>query len=295
MAENTFTWLDTKEYPFKPQYFDTGKANMHYIEVGEGPTILFVHGTPSWSFDFRNVIKELSKSFRCIAIDHIGFGLSEKPKDYPYTLQSHFDNLSAFIRAKELQNIHLVLHDFGGPIGLNYALSKPQNILSICILNSWIGSSDGDPEFEKYKKILKSPLLPFLYLYFNFSAKFLLPQSFGKKKLESRLKKQYTKPFSSRSERYGTLGFAKSLLNGQQTFENQWQRRGLLAEKPFCFIWGMKDSFASPKYLKKFQEGFQNSKTIELPDAGHFPQEEEPQTVAGGIKEFIQSLQGPDN
>ena len=82
-------WLNTNEYPFKHHYFKVNDTTMHYVDEGEGEVLLFVHGTPSWSFEFRNVIKFLSKKYRCIAIDHIGFGLSEKPAKYDYTVQNH--------------------------------------------------------------------------------------------------------------------------------------------------------------------------------------------------------------
>ena len=86
-------WLDTFEYPFNPNYFSVNGQRLHYIDEGQGDTILFVHGTPSWSFDFRNIIKGLKDSYRCVAIDHIGFGLSEKPEHYDYSTKNHSKTL----------------------------------------------------------------------------------------------------------------------------------------------------------------------------------------------------------
>src|SRR5690606_11815870 len=105
-------WLDTSEYPFSPNFFEINGQKMHYIDVGQGEILLFVHGTPSWSFDFRKIIKNLSSHYRCIAIDHIGFGLSDKPKNYDYTTQNHSKNLEKFIFAQNLTNITLIVHDF---------------------------------------------------------------------------------------------------------------------------------------------------------------------------------------
>ena len=90
-------WLDTEEYPFESKYFNLYGTKLHYIDEGAGPVLLFVHGTPSWSFDFRNIIKVLSKKYRCVAIDHIGFGLSEKPKEYNYSTAGHSKNLEALV------------------------------------------------------------------------------------------------------------------------------------------------------------------------------------------------------
>jgi len=112
-------WLDTKEYPFSSNYLETQWGKIHYLDEGKGETILFVHGTPTWSFLYRNYIKELSKNYRCIALDHLGFGLSDKPKNFPGTPQLHSENLKALIDALQLKDITLVVHDFGGPIGLS--------------------------------------------------------------------------------------------------------------------------------------------------------------------------------
>mgnify|MGYP001146133277 CR=1 FL=1 len=283
------TWLLKSEYPFESNYFDHQGVKQHYIDVGKGETLVFVHGTPSWSFDFRNVIKVLALSYRCIAIDHIGFGLSAKPADFDYSPQAHAQRLEAFISHKKLTDLTLVLHDFGGPIGLAYALRHPANVKRIVILNSWIGSSKDDPEFIRFTRLLKSPLLPFLYLYLNFSPRFLLPASFGSKKLPAYLRSQFTKPFASVSQRYGTLAFAHALLNDQEWFEYLWSNRQLLGDVSCLFIWGLKDRFITEKYLDKFKNGFSNHKTFLLSHAGHFPQEEEPDKVAAVIFDFCKS------
>lgn len=280
-------WLDRGEYPFLSHFFDDEGTKQHYIDVGKGDTLLFVHGTPSWSFDFRNVIKCLSNSYRCVAIDHIGFGLSDKPTDYDYTVQHHARRLERFIAYMGLKSVTLVLHDFGGPIGLSYAIKFPENINRLVILNSWIGSSEADPEFIKLSKVLRSPLLPFLYLYLNFSPKFLLSQSFGKKKLSRNILSQFIKPFASKSQRYGLLSFAKSLLTDQQWFEALWNSRNSLQAKPFLLIWGMADKFITERYLYKFISGFENCEAVKLQNAGHFPQEEEPERVAHAIVSFM--------
>ena len=151
-------WLDTLEYPFTSNYFDYNEHKLHYIDEGQGETILFVHGTPSWSFDFRHIIKKLKTNFRCVAIDHIGFGLSDKPEYYDYSTQNHCKTLEQFVIEKQLDNITLVVHDFGGPIGLNFAIKNPEKINKTVILNSWLWSSKDDADFIKLSKILKSPL-----------------------------------------------------------------------------------------------------------------------------------------
>ncbi len=280
-------WLDKSEYPFNSNFYEINGQQLHYIDEGKGETLLFVHGTPSWSFDYRKIIISLKEKYRCVAIDHIGFGLSEKPKHYDYSTQNHSKTLEKFVMEKQLNKITLVVHDFGGPIGLNFAIQHPEKIKNLVILNSWLWSSENDPDYIKLKKILKSPLLPLLYRYLNFSPKFILPQSFGDNKLPKKLLKQYTKPFADKTQRNGALAFAKSLLNDQKWFEELWNKRHAISGKPTLFVWGMKDTVIKPHNLNKFQNGFTNSKTVQLETSGHFPQEEQPEKVINAIFDFL--------
>ncbi len=280
-------WLDKEAYPFKSHYFETDGYRQHYIDEGQGDILLFVHGTPSWSFDFRHIIKALSKHYRCIAIDHIGFGLSDKPRHYDYSTIRHSATLERFILEKQLADITLVVHDFGGPIGLNVAIRHPEKFKQLIILNSWLWSSKSDHDFIRLSKILKSPLLPFLYQYLNFSPRFILPRSFGDRKIDRQTLKQYTEPFANSSERNGALAFARSLLNDQDWFESLWNKRSSIANKPTLLIWGMKDPVIKPQYLEKFQSGFNNTSTCTMEGCGHFPQEEYPLKVTEAIRAFM--------
>ncbi len=280
-------WPDKSEYPFISNYLDINGHKLHYIDEGQGEIILFVHGTPSWSFDFRNIIKILKTDFRCVAIDHIGFGLSSKPEHYDYSTQNHSKTLEKFILETQLDNITLAVHDFGGPIGINFAIQHPEKIRNLIIFNSWLWSSKDDPGYKRLSRILKNPLLPFLYRYLNFSPRYLLPKSFGEYKLSNHLLKQYTLPFQNRTQRNGVLAFARSLLNDQNWFETLWNQRQPVSGKPALFIWGVKDPFIKPHYLDKFVSGFANTKVFRLETCGHFPQEEQPETVAQLIAGFM--------
>lgn len=281
-------WFNNKEYPFQSHYLDIDGQQMHYVDEGEGDILLFVHGTPSWSFEFRHIIKALSQTHRCIALDHIGMGLSDKPKNYNYTTQQHAQNLEAFINAKQLKNITLLVHDFGGPIGLNYAIKQPQNIKKLVLLNTWMWSAVGEPEYEKAKKIIASPIVPFLYKYLNFSAKYLIPTAVAnKKELAKTTHQHYYKILRNKTERLGTLGFRNSLLNEQDWFESLWQQREKIANIPALIVWGMQDSFIPASYANRFGELFKQQKIIELQNVGHFVCEEAAPDVTKKLISFL--------
>lgn len=287
MKNPDFPWLDRKEYPFAQHWHTVDGHRMHYLDEGKGPALLFVHGTPSWSFDFRNVVKALSGRFRCIAVDHLGFGLSDKPADGDYSIHAHVSRLSSLIRALDLQEITLVVHDFGGPIGIAAGLEMPERIKGVVAMNTWLWSSKEDPDFVRLSKVLRSPLLPFLYLRLNFSPRFLLPGSFGDKKLPRSLRKQFTLPFPNAASRQGALAFARSLLHDQEWFQALWDRRGKMADWKWLLVWGMKDKFAGEKYLEGFRAGFPDAPVVKLETAGHFPQEEQPAIVAEQIGKWM--------
>lgn len=236
MQSGKHKWLDRKEYPFTSYYLNVNGTSLHYIDEGQDDPVLFLHGTPSWSFDFRKIIKHLSKNYRCIAPDHIGFGLSEKPAHYNYSLQNHTVNLELLIANLKLKNITLVVHDFGGPIGFQYAIKHPDTIKQIVVLNSLLWDFSSNQVFKTFKKVADSPLLSILYKYFNFSPKVMLPKSFGDHRIGKSVLRNYTKAFAKPSERVGCLAFAYSLLKDQNQFESLWNQRSVLQSKQVLFI-----------------------------------------------------------
>ncbi len=289
--KSPFDWLDKAAYPFASHYLTLPDgAKLHYIDEGDPqhPTLLFVHGTPVWSFVYREFIRQLSPYFRCVAFDHIGFGLSDKPTQYAYTPQQHRQNMAALVEHLHLDNFTLIVHDFGGAIGLDYATQNADKIERLVLFNTWCWSNESDADFEKFKKILGSPLLPFLYKYFNFSPRFLIPQAFGdRSKLTKAIHWQYRAPFANASQRMGALGFAKSLLHDQSHFETIWERRDALREKPALLLWGMKDTFLKPAFIDRFRQMFPYNMLVQFPSAGHFVQEEAPQEAIQAMRQFL--------
>lgn len=260
---------------------------MHFIDEGEGEVLLFVHGTPTWSFLYRHLIRALAGNYRCIAVDQIGFGLSEKPEDFDGRPQSHAENLAEFLEKLGLRDITLVVHDFGGPIGLGCALEMPDRIKRIAVFNTWLWETKNNPSVEKIDKIINGYIGKFLYLNLNFSPKVLLKKAFSKpRKLPKDIHRQYIHPFPDKSSRLSLLRLAQSLAGSSDWYQEQWERLDRLAGKPWLFIWGMKDGFITPDFLGRWKSRLPQASVVEL-DCGHFVQEEMPEASVQALKAFL--------
>ena len=285
---STPDWIARSEYPFAPHYLEVDGGRMHYVDQGQGHPIVFVHGTPTWSFLYRHLIKELSKSYRCIAPDHIGFGLSDKPADWAYRPEDHARNLRTLIEHLGLHDITLVVHDFGGPIGLSYAVEQQENVSRIVLFNTWMWSLRGDARVERVSRVVSGGLGKFLYMRLNFSPRVLFKAAMGDKtKLAKTIHRHYIDVFPSARERTGPWMLARALLGSSDWYNNLWQQRARIADKPTLILWGMKDPTFGERDLHHWQELFTNAQTITFLGAGHFVQEEEePGTV---VHSFLES------
>jgi len=281
------SWVDTTLYPFENKFLQIDEGNMHYVDEGKGEIILFVHGTPTWSFLYRSFIKELSKNYRCIAIDHLGFGLSEKPDSVSGTPEWHSKNLSEFIERLDLKDITLVVHDFGGPIGLSSAIQNHERVKQVIMFNTWLWETKRNSDAKKIDKIVNGVIGKFLYLRLNFSPKVLLKKGFSdKKKLSKSVHKHYLKPFPNKKSRISLLNLAKALVGSSDWYQEQWENLDKLEQKPWLIIWGTKDDFISMDYLKKWKERLPNAETKEV-ESGHFVQEEKTSESIKEINNFM--------
>lgn len=281
-------WLDKKAYPFKYRFIEIDGHTMHYIDEGKGEILLMVHGIPDWSFSYRHLIKNLSKNYRCIAPDNLGYGLSEKPEDADYSHPAHARRLEEFIDRLGLKNINLLLHDFSGSMGIYYAKNHPENVIKIIVGNSWVWSLQNDKHFGTGAKLISSWLGRFLYLKLNFSVNFMLKQSFADKaKLTKAIFDQY-KYAQDKAARKANYRLAKDLVGAHEWHDSIYNKREKLLSKPMLLLWGMKDKFfPAETMLPKWLEAFPNAKVVKLENVGHFFQEEAPQEVANAIRDFL--------
>lgn len=280
-------WLNKELYPFQSRWIDIDGHTLHYIDEGSGDTILFAHGTPEWSFGFREVIKALRGSFRCIAIDMLGFGLSDKPAAADYTCQAHASRLEKFIGQLGLKNISLMANDFGGGIGMSYAISNPDNINLIMLFNTWMWSLANDKHYTGPAKLMNSWLGRMLYLRFNFPVTVIMPAAYGNKKLLTRDVHDHYKHALKKGERTAAYTFSKELIDASPWWQQHWEQLDILQHKRFLFFWGMKDNFIPPAALEKWKSRLPQARVVVFDDAGHFVQEEKPLEISRTVKDFM--------
>ena len=284
---NSQDWINKELYPFQSHFLTIENNQLHYIDEGAGTTLLFVHGTPEWSFGYRDVIKQLRKSFRCVAIDLLGFGLSDKPKGTDYSCAGHSRRLTKFIEHLDLKNFSVIANDFGGSISLSYVLDHPNNVNKIVLFNTWMRSLKNDKHYSGPAKILNSWLGRFLYLNMNAPVNTIMPAAYGdKRKLSPEVHRHY-KAALPRAKRIAAYAFALELSNANEWWQNLWERLHTLSPNKFLFFWGMKDKFIPPYELENWKSRLPGIKCILFEDAGHFVQEEKPDEMSKAIEEFI--------
>lgn len=283
------SWLDTQAYPFTHRVAKLPRGHMHYVDEGQGHPVLFVHGTPTWSFEYRHVIQALRSKVRCIAPDHLGFGLSERPSGLAYTPEEHAANLRSFVDQLGLRDLTLVVHDFGGPIALPLALDEPSRVKRLVVLNSWCWPFEG--EMEKRAKMAGGGLGRFLYRRMNASLKLIMPSAYGdRRKLTPQIHRQYLSVFPDADSREQVLfALAQALTGSRGFYARLWERRGALANIPALVLWGMKDKAFPPNLLEKWREALPHARVVELAKSGHWPHEEEPERVVVELERFLSS------
>jgi haloalkane dehalogenase len=276
MAAERFDWLDTEEYPFSPHYLELPAGRMHYVDEGEGPPVLFLHGNPGWSFEYRKVMRELCATHRCIAPDHLGFGLSDKPRDWEYLPSQHAANVSALVEQLELEGLTLVVNDWGGPIGLSLALEQPERFRHLFITNSWMWSVRGDPYYRLFSALAGGPVGRFMIRYFNVFGRVIIRQCMAdKRSLHPGIYRHLQRP----AERKGCWTFPGQIVGASAWLDSLWQRRERLQSIPATLLWGMRDIAFREKELATWQEALPHAAVRRLEAAGHYPHEEAPEAM----------------
>lgn len=267
---------------------------MHYVDEGDGSPVVMVHGNPTWSFLYRHLIGHLSTRYRCVAPDHLGFGLSDKPVGWSYRPQEHAANLTALIDALDLADITLIVQDRGGPIGLSYALDHPERVRRVVIMNTWMWPVNRDPYYIGFSSFMGGPVGRFLIRRFNFFASVVVKKAYGDpSRLTDDIHRHYLAPLATPEDREGSAVFPKQILAASDWLGNLWNRRSALDSIPKLIVWGMKDIAFRPKELARWRAAFPDAEVVELADVGHFVQEEAADRLRETVDRFLFATESP--
>ena len=278
-----------KLYPFTSNYFELISGHkMHFVEEGNGAPILMVHGNPTWSIFYRKLINEFKSTNRVIVPDHIGSGLSDKPQDYEYTLKNHIDNLEALVKKLNLKNITLVVHDWGGAIGMGYAGRNPENVKNIVILNT---AAFRSTELPWRIGLCKIPVIgEGLIRIFN-AFSLLGTYMAVEKPMSEDVRQAFVYPYNNFKNRIGNARFVQDIpLNPEHPsyktlIEVEENLKKLKCPK--YIIWGAKDFCFTLNFFEKWKQIYPNAKTKVFENAGHYLLEDAGEEITQEIKEFI--------
>ncbi|KAB1187720.1 MULTISPECIES: alpha/beta fold hydrolase [Haloferax] len=293
MAHTDTTWVDRSAYPFESHCVGLSAGAVHYVD--EGPvdggaaTLLMLHGNPTWSFLYRHLIRGLRDEYRCIALDYLGFGLSEHPADFTYRPEDHAAVVEEFIEELGLEDVVLVVQDWGGPIGLSYAVEHPENVRGLVVMNTWMWPVNDDPHFARFSRLLGGRIGRELCERYDLFTRVIMPMGFAdRSKFTKAAREQYR--LANRGDRTGTGVFPQAIIGSQAWLSSLWQRREHLADIPTRLIWGMDDGAFRPAELRTFEGLFEDSSTVRLYGVGHYVQEEFGADLVPLVRDFVAEL-----
>lgn len=285
-------------YPFKSRFLDRNGQRYHFIDEGRGKPVLMIHGNPTWSFYFRELIKGLAPEFRTIAVDHIGCGLSDKPdiKTYDYRLKSRTEDLEALLDHLKIEgNISLVLHDWGGMIGMAYAVKHPDRISRIVIMNTAAFLPPSGKKLPLRLRLARNfgPLSTLAVQGFNLFAILALLMA-SHKGLSKEVKAGLIAPYNCWKNRIAILKFVQDIPVKEndpsyslvkQVDENLPQ----IANIPLLICWGKHDFVFDDSYLAEWQRRFPDAIVHPFSDAGHYLLEDVPDRVVKLVYDFLKN------
>ena len=279
---------DPRLFPFESRWFDSPAGKIHYLDEGEGPPILFLHGNPTWSFLYRGIIIRLRKAFRCVAPDYPGFGLSAHPPDYRYTPEEHAEAVSALVRELDLGSLTIMGHDWGGPIGMQVALENTSRLRALVMGNTWYWPTEA-LHLKAFSWILSTGYLQGLILRKNLFVDRMLRVGV-KHKLAPEVMEQYRGPFPTVDSRAGTAEFVRQLtLSSNWLAQLESGVRRHLSHLPLLLTWGVEDLAYTPAFMDTFRRDFPQTRAVRL-DAKHFIQEDAPGEVSQAIQDFLADM-----
>ncbi len=289
------TWVDRSTWPWTPVELSLPEGKQHAIIEGAGPTVVLVHGTPTWSYEWRHVVPALASTHRVVAVDHLGFGLSARPANADYSPEAHARRFRDVMRnvAPDVP-VSLVVHDFGGPIALDWALDNVSRLAHLVIVNSFAWSPASDPAMWKLARLIGGSLGRLAYRHLNLSQRTLMPAGYAQRsRLTPAIHAQYLHCFPDADSRELVLfALARSLVRSADFFaglETRLRERAeVLASVPVTLLWGLGDKAFGKAALTRWRGLLPHAQVGSFEDAGHWPHEEYPEAFNRALQEALQ-------
>ena len=279
-----------------PSHFlDRDGLRHHYLDEGSGEPVVMLHGNPTWSFYYRNLVLGLREHYRCIVPDHIGCGLSDKPGDdrYHYALKQRIDNLERLLDHLGIDGgITLVVHDWGGAIGMGYATRHPERIARLVVSNTAAFHLPAGKSFPRALWLFrKTPLGPFLIRVLNLFCRSAVRHCV-QRPLDKAVKAQYLRPYDSYAHRIGVCRFVQDIpvRPGDASWDEISRiESGLesLRRLPMLIAWGMHDFIFDGEFLTEWQRRFPNAHVQRFADAGHYLLEDAHAELVPLVRDFL--------
>ena len=284
-------WLPEHLYPFESRYLGIDGARVHYVDEGKGPPLLLLHGNPTWSFLYRDVIAGLRDSFRCIALDYPGFGLSTAPSGYDYKPATHAGVVERFVAELDLRDATMMVQDWGGPIGLAAATKQPERFSAFVIGNTWAWPKS-DPGTQVFSRSLGGPLGRYLILQRNFFVEKIVPGGVRRKKLPEEVMAAYRGPFPTPESRRPLHVFPREILGSRPFLAEVEGRLDRVSDRPALIVWPTRDVAFRGAERERWEQIFKDHRTVTLEGAGHYIQEDSPEEIVAAIREWDDGRSG---
>ena len=280
-------------YPFCSHFLPIENFSLHYLDAGKGEPIVMIHGNPTWSFYYRRLVIGLGQSNRIIVPDHLGCGLSDKPQKYPYTLQTHIDNLETLLETLTLTDITLAMHDWGGAIGMGYAIRHPQKIKRLIIFNTAAFLSSRIPW---QLSLCRIPIFGSVAVRgFNaFAGLAVYMACKHHKRMTRKVRAGYLAPYNSYRNRIATLRFVQDIPlhpadRSYPVVKSIQQRLHEFQRLPVLVLWGGKDFCFNQSFLETWKHYFPHAHVHVFKDAGHYVVEDAYERILPLMKKFLQN------
>jgi len=255
------------------------------VDEGSGPPLLLLHGNPTWSFLYRDIVKGLSDRYRCIAPDHPGFGFSAAPPGYGFTPAEHAAILEQFVGELDLSGVTMMVQDWGGPIGFSVAVRQPDRFAAFVIGNTWAWPRS-DPGTQVFSRALGGPVGRYLIGQHNLFVERIIPAGVRRVKLPAAVMDAYRGPFPTPESRRPVYVFPKEILASRPFLTEIEAGLPKLADRPALIVWGTKDVAFRAAERRRWEDVFPGHRTVLLDGAGHYIQEDAPDEIVTAIRDW---------